>query len=450
MKNTSYCDKGNVASNLSTNRVASLPIDGLPESMQNIIKSYEGLYRCPREFLVASLFSVVSTIVGNRVHVTDGIYTNSLSLWWVNIAPSGSNKTMPVKSMIKPLVNIDKILYANYRQKLCEWKQGSENGPRPHYMTLLVGDMTEESRHTILKDNPNGVLGYYPEIKGFFDDLDRYNKSGAISRVLRLWDNDPIKVTRKGDPDPLVIDRPFMNILGDLQPTLLKETFGSKTFMHSGLTQRFLFCYPENVDFPQRDREVLQGALSDTLEAWIKYLYNNHYDDGRAIISNDTINFSIESCKAYDEYYNKLQHLKASAPDDYSASVYSKAQIQVMRLAGIVHIIKALCYTDFDFDVVYDDCVKYAIRCMDYFVACAFKVYDQIKDDGALAAAKGMTDAELLRQFAKRFDVTNGSQLARLVGKSQPYVCRVLNSGRNTTPSLKETSVESVPDAPCE
>lgn len=409
-----------------------LPIHGLPKDMQESIEYYAQAYSCPREFVTVAVFSAISTIAGNRVRITDGLYTNTLSLWWVNIAPSGSNKTQPVKAIVNGIVKLDDDLHEQYLHDLAEWNRKEENtgsSPRPQYKTLLVGDMTEESRHSILNNNPNGVLGYYPEVKGFFDDLERYNKGGAISRVLRLWDNDDIKVTRKGEPEPLVIKRPFMNILGDLQPSLLQETFGSKAFMNSGLNQRFLFCFPDDVPFPERKKQQYDLYKDNFVPSCIQALYYNTYENGQPIITSDMIVLSLEADAVYNEYYNKLQQLKTEANDDYKSSLYSKAQIQVLRLAGIIHVIKSLVPVEgFRFDQLWDDTMKYAVECMDYFIKSALKVYDTITNTAPATHNNhsSMSDSEMLYMFAQRFPINNYSLFAQCINKDRSYVFRKL------------------------
>ncbi len=398
-----------------------LPIHGLPQVIQELITEVTSSYNCPQEFVTVALFSAISSATGSRVSIYDGKYTNSLSLWWVNVARSGSNKTQPVKTMLQPIGNIDNALHEEYKKLLYKWEQEDDgSGRRPPYRTIVVGDMTEESRHTILNNNPHGVLGYYPEIKGFFDDLERYNKSGAVSRVLRLWDNDDIKVTRKSEPDPMVIKRPFMNILGDLQPALLKETFGSKTFMSSGLNQRFMFCYPDTVEFPKHCDDAPSGM---TLSKWndaVRRLFNDPGPDGHhSIITEDVITLDRASRSVYREFYNSLQRMKATA-DDYVASIYSKAQIQVLRLAGIIHMIHAIeSPKDFYFPVVTVEKMDYAVQCMKYFINSALKVYMDITSDvkslPVASLTRKLSQEEVVRIFSRKFNKTSSTELARFL-----------------------------------
>ena len=74
----------------------SLPIDGLSPGAQAIIQGYADGYQCNRDFITASLFTVVSAAVGKRVCSDDGRYRNYFPLFVCLVAPSGSNKTTPI------------------------------------------------------------------------------------------------------------------------------------------------------------------------------------------------------------------------------------------------------------------------------------------------------------------------------------------------------------------
>ena len=67
---------------------------------------------------------------------------------------------------------------------------------------------------------------YRDEIKGMIDDFDRYNRSGIISNMLSIWDSTSFCIDRKTE-DPVFIREPFLDILGGIQPGLLKSTFGN-------------------------------------------------------------------------------------------------------------------------------------------------------------------------------------------------------------------------------
>lgn len=403
-----------------------LPIDGLPKFVQDYIDEVVRVYHCPREFPTVAVFSVIASAVGKRVKVTDKKYTNPLMLWFVNVAISGSNKTQPVKEVLKPLREINRKNYSDFEAEYSKWKADKERDEEdmPLFNQLLVGDCTEEARIRILQSSTTGVLGYYPEIKGYFDDMERYNKGGFVDKLLRMFDGDDIFLNRKGEIKPAVISNVFMNILGDIQPGLLKATFGSQQFMENGLNSRFLFTMPSIEEFPPRNKDAMDVCLVDDWVSVIRQLYDYDFSNW------SLISFSPECDALYTEYFNLLQEkkaqIKATTGDGYLLSVYSKLQIQAQRLAGIVHVmglIQSPNTMNYNYYHVSAADMEYTIRCMEYFEHSAIAVYERICD--IVPQGGKRTQAEIIRDFHRDVGIVNFTKFAQGIGKSKAYISKV-------------------------
>ena len=401
-----------------------LPIDGLPVKVQAFINEVVRCYCCPIEFPTVAVFSVIASAIGKRVKITDRKYTNPLMLWFVNVANSGTNKTAPVKRAIKPLSVINNENYAAFKPELDAWRTNKDRdeGNPPKYDQLLISDSTEEARTQVMKSSTTGVLAHHPEIKGFFDDLDRYNKSGSISRVLRLFDGDQLIVNRKGDPEPTIISDPFMNIIGDIQPSLLGTTFGSELFLNNGLNQRFLFAMPKIVEYPRRHEFHFDNVIMRDWEMFVRSLYFRDYN------SFDMIRFSEGCNRLYNDYHDKLQQKKEDNTDNgYLVSIFSKLQIQVERLAGIVHLMEMVePRKPYDYGNISIEAMEYAIRCMAYFEKSAIAVYERICDIIPQGNNENRTQAQIIRDFNKAVPIKNKTAFAEAIGKDPAYISRVL------------------------
>lgn len=409
-----------------------LPIDGLPIKVQAFINEVVRCYCCPIEFPTVAVIASASTVIGRRVKIFDGIYTNPLMLWFVNVANSGTNKTAPVKRAIKPLSIINSENYATYKPELDTWranKERDESNP-PKYDQLLINDSTEEARTQVLKSSTTGVLAHHPEIKGFFDDLDRYNKSGSISRVLRLFDGDELIVNRKGDPEPTIISDPFMNIVGDIQPSLLSTTFGSDLFLNNGLNQRFLFAMPKIVEYPRRHEFHFDEDIMRDWEMFVRSLYFRDYN------SFNRIYLSEGSNQLYTEYHDNLQQKKEQNTDNgYLVSIFSKLQIQVERLAGIVHLMEMVePRKPYDYGNISIEAMEYAIRCMAYFEQSAISVYERICGTDFGSPLKGFTQAEIIRDFHEKVGITNLTKFAEGISKTKGYISPLLKGCKRKLP----------------
>lgn len=395
----------------------SLPIHGLPKAIQDYIEDVCATFVCPREFVTAAVFFAVSAVVGNRVKVYDGRYTNPLMLWLVNVGRSGSNKTAPVKHVLSYLVRLNSQMHSEYCEamRLFRLDKKADESARPVCRQLFVSDATDEARNKVMADNPRGVACHMPEIGGFFEDLQRYSKGGSVPRLLRLYDGDAITLNRKLDPEPVFIEHPYMSILGDIQPSLLAETFGDKTFVNSGLTQRFLFCYSENVLCPRFNDREPDYDLQNSWELTLKYLHQIY-------LGTDTLlRPDLAATAIYAEYYNTLQELKTAA-DDYDASLLGKCQIQVLRLAGVVHMLNYGCVVGAKTLTITAEEMSYAVSCMDYFRLSARRVRDDIEG----SAEASLTKRQVIRALNALYPQANRSLFAQSIGVTPAYISKIL------------------------
>lgn len=410
----------------SLHKEVELPIDGLPEVVQLYIKEIVRVYHCPVEFPTVAVLAAFATAIGKRVKVTDGKYTNPLMLWFINVAISGSNKTQPVKEVLKPLREINRENYEAFCAEYAAWKADRERDESkpPAFDQILVSDTTDEARNKIFQSSSTGILGHYPEFKGFFDDMERYSKGGYVDKLLRLFDGDDIYINRKGDDKPQVITDAFMCILGDIQPALLAPTFGNPQYMVSGLDTRFLFTMPKIFEFPDREKESMNHEI---VANWRSIVRQTYQCDLRGW---ESIYFSPLSDALYNDYFNGLQRKKTeisnTSGDYYLMSLYSKLQIQAMRLAGVVHLMGLInSPSGFNFRQISQEAMEYTIRCMEYFEHSAMAVYEQLQ--GVVPnAPKEVSQADILRLVKEKVGIKNRRAFAEGLGKDPSYISRIL------------------------
>ena len=442
---------------ISLNTSVELPIDGLPPSIQQYIEAVYNVYHCPREFITVAVLATAATAVGKKIRIVDDKYDNNLVLWFVSVARSGSNKTYPMRLVTAPLRDIDKILYKKYREEDKAYKAVPAKdrvGDGPKCPGIVIDDCTDERRSEILflnsdtagesedstdkRDSQRGAIGIYPELKGMFDSKNQYQNGGTtgISKLLRLFDCEDIKVDRKNGLT-LLIHNPFCNILGDLQTGMLRQTFGSELFMTNGLNQRFLFCIAENIEYPKRSHERLPNDIYWQWKQTVNMLYENiyHSPNGEHLTlfrcTDGIVTLSESANRLYDDYYNSLQLKKEASQSDYESAIYSKLQIQVIRLAGIVHALQVAEEKGQrqDYTSLNESAMEYAIRCMDYFEVMALKVYEKLIEQPEPKRGSGVTtNQEAIHQLLTRYPNTKRQKLAELLGVSVQYISKAAKS----------------------
>lgn len=396
---------------------AILPVDGLSPNATEMLRKVASSLQCPVDIALSAMFATVGVAMGKRVIIDDGKYRNYPCLWVCVVAPSGSNKSTPIRFFLQPLKDRDSYNYGVYREELRAYRQaGDDKGDKPVFKQYVISDSTPEARNQVLSVNPNGILLYRDELKGMIDDFCRYAKSGELSQMLSMFDSDTIVANRKSD-EPLLIKDPFMSIIGSIQPSVLVDTFGNDNMMNNGFNQRWLFCYPES-GMPEmyNDVSIPQSVISD----WKDFIYNLIMYDFS--VMGGKIYIRGEAKRVYIDYYNSLQIKKASA-DDYLSSVYSKLQIHVIRWAGVAHI---LGNSPTSIDITPEE-MEYSVRCMDYFERCALKVYRMLLEGrGNRHEVKSMGKEEMIANVYHCTSPVSQRAVADALGITKQYVSKCL------------------------
>lgn len=397
----------------------SLPIDGLSVEAQAIIQGYSDGYQCNRDFITASIFTAVSTAIGKRICSYDGRYKNYFPFFICLVAPSGSNKTTPMREVLRPLTNRNAANYEVFREAMkkydTEVKAGKENADKPVYRQLIISDSTPESRVKALSENPN-VLLVSDEIATMLYNMNRYNKSGEVPQLISIWSVDDIIINRKSET-ALLLKEPCLSIIGGTQPDVLVNTFGSDYFMNSGFNQRWLFVYPDDIPPAMYSESNVSKEVSD---AWNEYI-NGLLDFDFASNDLDTLYITDEAKQLYIDYYNNLQQKKSNACG-YMASVYAKLQIMVERWAGIAHLLG----NEPDMSRILPGEMEYSVRCMDYFERCAEKVYMKLTEGRKQPESKAMGKEEMIANVYHLTSPISQSAVADALGCSKQFISKCL------------------------
>ena len=359
-----------------------LPFECLQVEIQDIIKNFVDVYQCDADIVITTIYAIVSIAINKSIKLFDGKYTNYPSMWICHVAPSGSNKSAPVKMLYKPINELNEEAVMAYYEELRNTdRDDGTNKPKPICKKLSLTDTTPEAIYKALSFMPQMI--YRDEIKGMIDDFDRYNRSGIISNMLSIWDSTSFCIDRKTE-DPTFIREPFLDILGGIQPGLLKSTFGNPQLMVSGFNQRILFVYP---------------------------------------VEPTELTLSPEAKDFYCTYYNMLQD-KKSSDDDYMQYVYSKLQIIVLRWTIVTHLLWEKTFDYYQKDIISGDEMIHSVQCMLYFESAAEKVYQEICG----GMYQGYTKEQSLKIIYNTYGgEVNLQKLADALGCSRQYVSKAVN-----------------------
>lgn len=81
----------------------------LPGNLKTMIDVYSDVYGCPKEFIIAGMYQAVALIIGKKLATCTDKYINYPLLWIGIVAPSGTNKSAPIRQILEPLKKIDSL-----------------------------------------------------------------------------------------------------------------------------------------------------------------------------------------------------------------------------------------------------------------------------------------------------------------------------------------------------
>ena len=389
-----------------------LPFECLKVEIQGIIKNFAEVYQCDADIIVSSIYAIASIAANKSIKLFDGKYTNYPSMWICHVAPSGSNKSAPVKMLYKPINELNEEAVMAYYEELRNTDRGDgSNKPRPICKKLSLTDTTPEAIYKALSYMPQMICR--DEIKGMIDDFDRYNRSGIISNLLSIWDSTSFCIDRKTE-DPAFIREPFLDILGGIQPELLKSTFGNPQLMVSGFNQRILFVFPDKVPVNYySDKQLSEGVMP----------YWSNFVRELMKLEPTTLSLTPEAKDCYRTYYNMLQDQKTSA-DDYMQYVYSKLQIIILRWSIVTHLLWETTFETYHKDSISGDEMLQSVQCMLYFESAAEKVYQEISG----GMFQGYTKEQSLKILYNSYGgEVNLQKMTDALGCSRQYVSKAVN-----------------------
>ena len=398
-------------SNPSSDEGVLLPIDGLQERLRILIQNVSDSLQSPIDYVTASMFTVASAAVGNKFKLfTDN--TDVPMLWTILVGDSGVGKSQPITTMAKPLMEEQKDRLQGYRSAVRTWKQSKDqNAPKPIFSQTFVSDITPESLYKCMADNPNGLLQYSDEILSFIGDFGRYNKSGEESKYLSIWSGRPITINRKSE-EPFMVDKPFLSVIGGIQPNLLSELFTKKRSV-SGFAQRLLFVYPTKIKRKVYTTDNVRPDISVWTDACRRLI----------LASETTYTLSAQAYQRYNEYRNSLS-ARMDAEDDAIKALFAKLRIYVARWVIVAHVLG----DDAASTQITDKDMEYSIRCMNYFEDCWRRVYQLVCSSNKQPPSVAETIQYFWMYAKKRNSQLTEQQLADVFGGSRQQVHNVISS----------------------
>jgi hypothetical protein len=236
------------------------PLSALPLTVRQFAREAAASVGCPIDYLGLSTLAAASAAIGDtRRIVIKKDWTEGAAIFGMIVGGPASKKTPAMNLALRPLRERQMALKAEYeRQKeeyesaLRDWEKAKKDGPselrkpdKPTLVRTYADDTTVERLADILNENQRGLLIIKDELSGWLGAMNQY-KQGGRGADRQFWlsvhTNQPVAVDRKSTDEPVIVARPFVSIVGGIQPEVLPD-FGKDR--GDGLIDRFISVYPK-------------------------------------------------------------------------------------------------------------------------------------------------------------------------------------------------------------
>lgn len=230
----------------------------------------------PPDFVLLALLTTVSALLAN---VRQGSpwkgWTEPTILWGALVGLPSSSKSPALDVVRDALRPIEEEMAQDYEKVVAEYERAKamaqmhklnwqtackkvKDGnlpPPPEQATdpdlpprprIAISDITIESAAEIATHNPRGLLLVRDELAGLLTNFERHGGSDR-EFYLEAYGGRSYTVDRKKHPEPYIIKRLSVAILGTIQPEKLARVLVNTE--EDGFAARFLFVWPEAVKF---------------------------------------------------------------------------------------------------------------------------------------------------------------------------------------------------------
>jgi hypothetical protein len=362
------------------------PLQALPPTTRAFVRETAASIDCSRDFVGMAVLAALSAAIGDtRRIIVKKRWLESAAIYSTMVGPPGSKKTPAMNAALLPIHDKQKDhkkLYdeekEDYARELREQKAAKKDGAvsdkapeKPTLRRTWVDDTTVERLAGILGENPRGVLLARDELSAWLRSMDQYKQGGKGSDRqfwLKAHSSIPAIVDRKSQEEPEIIPRPWVSIIGGIQPAVLPEFDGERG---DGLLERFVFAYPQPYVGGWSDDEV-SDKTQQCYEATIARLYKLRYaTDGHGDPFPSKVPMSEEAKKAFVRQYNDL-HQDMSNPEfsQALAPAWAKLDGLLARLALIIAMTRVVEYKmagDTAYEEVTEADMDSALALLEYF-----------------------------------------------------------------------------------
>jgi hypothetical protein len=370
------------------------PLEVFNDEAKPFIEALNFHYDIPRSFIGLSLLCAYSTAIGTAYAVSpNGTTLIYLPVWGCLAGISSSGKSLAMDMVFQPLAKIQ----AEFDQDYLEKAKGlsAEKIARLQIDTVLYRDAHIPTLiRYVMPDNHKGVSKFSDELLEWINGLNSMSKKEGTDEQFWIssWNCKGYSAIRSGK-DKISIPRPFVNIVGGVQPTVLHKMF-AKDRDTTGFIFRLLFAVPEVIKIAEPESDYsLPLEYIESHEEIIRALYfelpvEDPFENPKKCI------LSKEANKLHQEWtkmmIGKINRMESIRDKEIHSGILGKIKEYALRFSAILHLVdKAYRQNKSDDPTFYfsaderitSGVMERALKLADYFYQSAVDCYNTVEQD---------------------------------------------------------------------
>jgi len=378
------------------------PIEVFPEVVQQFVTQSAEAINCPVDFICLSILTSFAMAIGSGSVVSvKNDWQEPPVLFSAIVGDPGAKKTpslkmgtLPIRLFQKELISIFRNQKEKYDSDVKAYNQAVEKynqlsgiekisntlPDKPKYPVMgqiKTSDSTIEALSSLLLRQPSGILFEQDELAAWVKSMNQYKSKGSdLEKWLSFWSCSDIIINRKTDEEPIALERPFVCVLGCIQPDVIEDL--SKK--DNGFVDRILFVVPKPIKSVLTDSEVHESVKTKIIDAFNKVFEYVDYEDKLNSDLPRKVKMSTEAYNHFSDFMNNTHYPEMDSIDlpYYLKGVWSKFSGYTARFALIIQAMKYGTNSG-AFEKVDIESIKSAIRLTEYFKIQARLVQDILR-----------------------------------------------------------------------
>lgn len=342
-------------------------------------------YDIPRSYIGLAMLSSYSTAIGSAYHVRlNRIGNIYFPVWACLEGISSAGKSLVMNQVFSPLYDIQKEMEDEWFDRINGLND--EAVAKLNSKQLIYG---EAHIPTLIRDvmphNPKGVLQDADEILSWINGMNQLSKGGKEGTDEQFWMKSwNCKTHRKrlSGNKVFVIDRPYLNVFGGAQPSIMWKLFRNDRDT-TGFIFRLLFAVPERnkiaepnllYDMPEEYESVHRKCI----HSLFKGLPMDQDTDSRVMTIDPR---AISMFNAWKREKNQeVNNLEDTNRLEILSGIVGKMTEYTIRFCGMLHMAD-LAYDRKEFgytEVIREETMSRALKAADYFYESAKNISERV------------------------------------------------------------------------